>query len=354
MTARALPKRRGVIAAAVLSISIVAAFVHALTRHGPVRGPSAPYDHPGFGEVSAATEDIIDGQASHVAAGLRGRGFWCVQARSNNRAVQIACRAPGTGADVDLVADTTGHVLYANIEVKRSTSVEQSARHLDRVLDDSFYKLWPQDRRVVEQLIQDAQPTSHFLPLGGEAQPDAEHQFSTHEERTANVSWSLSTFYTGQPLALRIRTPELRDRNWPFGGDHYAAPTSTARESLLATGFTCATACFKARDKQEVRFDEHRNQIVAAHFKLSSSTNGNRTTDPSGHWVRNGLPFLAPEVRTVIGQRIEEARVTKRSWRGVLAGTPVEIRSVPGDHRPNRSPASTIDVSVGIPLLHVE
>ncbi|QIK66241.1 hypothetical protein G7072_07680 [Nocardioides sp. HDW12B] len=339
--------------AAVLSISLAGAITVGATRHGQLRGPSAPYDHSGFAEVSVATDDIVDGHASHVVAGLRSSGFWCVQARSNDRAVQIACQTPGIGADVDMIADTSGHVLYADIGLGPARSIDTARSRLDRVLDHSFLRLWPQDRAAVDQLIRDAQPTPGFFPLGGEAAPDADDQFSTHDERTANASWSLSTFYTGQPLALQIRTPDLRDRSWPRGGDHYATATSTAVAALRATGFTCASACYRARDGLQVRFTEHRDQIVAAHITLLSSATGNRTTDLSGQWIRDGIPFLECDVRTAIGLRIEECRVERKSWRGVVAGTPVEIRSVPGGLLPDGRAATGLEVSVGIPLVDV-
>lgn len=346
------PRRREAFLA-LLALSLVAALTLAATRRDPARGPASPYDHPGFTEVSVATEDIVAGRASTVAEGLRGRGYWCVQARTNDRAVQIACRMPGAGTVVDVVADTGGDVLYADLDLEPSSSVEESATHLVRLLDDSFLALWPEDRAVVEQLLQDAEPTS-YLPLGGEAAPDPEDQFSTHEGRTANASWSLWTFHTGEALALRIRAPELRDRSWPLGGDHYATPTSVATAALRATGFTCATACSRAADNQQVRFDEHRDQIVAAQFTLHSSASGDRRSDPSGQWVREGLPFLTDEVRTVIGRRIERSRVDGRGWRGVLAGTPLEIRAVPGGLMPDGRPATGLEVTIGVPLLLVE
>lgn len=336
-----------------LALALVAAVIAGATRHSPARGLTAPYAHTGFNEVSVATEDIVDGQASRVVAGLRGLSYWCVQVRSNDRAVQVACRASGAGADVDLVADTTGHVLYADIHLNPTTSAEQSERQLDRVLDGSFLALWPQDRVVVDQLVQDARPTPWF-PLGDEAAPDAEDQFSTHEKRTANATWSLWTQYTGQPLALRIRTPDLRDRSWPLGGEHYATTMRTATAALRAAGFTCAIACSRATDNRAVRFDEHRGQIVAAHVTLRSGADGPRHAERSGQRFRDGLPFLTPEVRTVIGQRIEDFRVTDRSWRGVLVGAPVEIRSVPGRLLPNGRSATDLEVSVGIDLLHLD
>ena len=338
---------------ALLAVSLVAAFTLAATRDNPFRGPSSPYDHPGFTEVSVATEDVVEGQATIVVEGLRGRGYWCVQARSNDRAVQIACRMPGTSTGVDLMADTTGDVLYADIDLSPHTPVNQSTKQLARLLDNSFLRLWPRDRAVVEQLVQDSQPQP-FFPMGDQAPPDAEDQFSTYEQNTANASWSLWTFYTGQPLALRIRTPELRDRSWPMGGDHYATPTSVATAALRAMGYTCATACSRATGLQRVSFDEHRDQIVAAQLTLRSSVNGNRKADLSGQWVRNGLPFLTPEVRTAIGQRIEKSRTSGRNWQGVIAGTPLEIRAVPGGLKPNGRAAATLEANIGVPLLHVE
>ena len=342
----------------VFAIVTALVVVLAVTKNGPARGPAAPYDHSGFAEVSVATEDVVAGQARTVVEGLAESGYWCVQPRSNDLAVQIACQSPQRDIRVDVVAAPSGDVLYVDIDLgaaAASASPQEVGDRLGRVLDASFLRLWPQDRRTVEELVEDAQPHP-FMPFGSEAPPvDPAEQYSTHDQRTDDASWSLWSRYTGEPLALRVRTTGLENRSWPFGGSHYATSVDAATTELVAAGFTCATACSRASDGQTFAFDEHDGQIVAVSFTLRSSVDGDRSTDPSGQWVRAGLPFLTPAVRAAVGQRVEECRIERRSWRGVVAGTPVDILTVPGGSTmPDDRPAKDLMVTIGIPLLYVE
>lgn len=336
---------------------VVAVLVLAVTRNGPARGPAAPYDHSGFSEVSVATEDVVAGQARTVVQGLAQRGYWCVQPRSNDLAVQIACQSPERDVQVDLVAAPGGDVLYADIDLgtaAASVPFQDVGDRLGQVLDASFLKLWPQDRTTIQDLVEDAQPHP-FMPFGREAPPAAAEQYSTHDQRTDNASWSLWSRHTGEPLALRIRTTGLEDHSWPFGSRHYATSAEAATTELVADGFSCAASCHRAPGIQAVTFDAHDGQIVAIRFTLRSSVDDADRTDPSGQWVRAGLPFLTPAVQAAIGQRVEECRIEQRSWRGVVAGTPVDIIAVPGATLlPDGRPASDLMVTIGIPLLYVE
>jgi hypothetical protein len=350
--------RRTRIGAAVVAAVVVAVVVLAGTWDGAVRGPASPYDHSGFSEVSVATEDVVAGQAGTVVAGLREHGYWCVQPRRNDRAVQITCQSPERDVRVDVVAAPGGDVLYADIDLgtaAASASPRAVRTRLGQVLDASLLRLWPQDRAAIQDLLEDAQPHSG-MAFGQEAPPvDPAEQYATHDERTADASWSLWSLYTGAPLALRVRTPGLEDRSWPFGSRHYVTSVDVATTALVADGFTCATSCFRASDGQAVDFDQHDGRIVAVHFTLRSRVDGDRGTDPSGQWVRAGLPFLTPVVRAAVGRRVEECRVDRRTWRGVVAGTPVDIIAVPGAAlTPDGRPAQDLVVTIGLPLLHVE
>ncbi len=338
--------------------AVVAVLVLAVTRNDPARGPAAPYDHSGFSEVSVATEDVVAGQARTVTQGLAQRGYWCVQPRSNDSAVQIACQSPERDVQVDLVAAPGGDVLYADIDLgtaAASVPSQDVGDRLGQVLDASFLELWPQDRTTIQDLVEDAQPRP-FMPFGREAPPAAPaEQYSTHDQRTDNASWSLWSRYTGEPLALRVRTTGLEDHSWPFGSRHYATSVNVATTELVAAGFTCAASCHRASDGQAVDFDEHDGQIVAVRFTLRSNVDDGDRTDPSGQWVRAGLPFLTPAVQDAVGQRVEECRIEQRSWRGVVAGTPVDIIAVPGAAMmPDDRPAKDLMVTIGIPLLYVE
>lgn len=339
-------------------VLVVAVLALASACIGPgFRGPVAPYDHNGFAEVSAATEDVVAGQASTVVDGLREHGYWCVQPRSNDRAVQIACRSPERDIAVDLVAAPDGDVLYADIDLEAGAVPDSSADsrdRLDEVLDASLLLLWPQDHASIRDLVESAQP-QEFLPMGGAAPPaNPDEQYSTQNLSTGDADWSLRVFYTGEPLALRVRTAGLEDHSWPLDGSHYATSTNAATTELLADGFTCATACHRAPDEQTVAFESHQGQIVVARLTMRSSVEGPRADLP-GAWTLADLPFLTPEVRGAIEQRVEESRIHRQSWRGVVEGTPLDVRAVPGGATtPDGQPLSDLEVTIGLPLFPVE
>lgn len=346
---------RDVVLVAVAALVVAVLVVAALTRKEPARGPAAPYDHGGFSEKSVATEDVVAGQAGTVADGLTQRGYWCVQARSNDLAVQIACRSPERDIQVDVVAAPDGDVLYGDVDLGAAAgtgSAPDAEARLEEVLDAAFLRLWPQDRTTIHQLLEDARP--HGMPFGRAAPPtDPAEQYSTHDRTTDDASWSVWSRYTGEPLALRVRTAQLADRSWPFGSSHYATSVEAATTRLVADGFSCTSSCH--RDGLAVDLDAHAGQIVAARLTLRISTDDDGRTPPSLRWVREGLPFLTPDVQAAIGRHVQESGLRHRSWRGVVAGTPVEITAVPGAATtPDGRPARELAVRIGIPLLHVE
>lgn len=256
-------------------------------------------------------------------------------------------------------AAPNGDLLYANIDLPGRTSttgsigIRRSDDSLWALLDASFLRLWPRERAAVEDLVETAQP---YAFMGKVRTPrDEEDQYSTHDVRTNTASWSLWSFYDGDPRALRIRTANLRARTWPFDGSHYATSVSAATDRLTADGFSCSTSCYRAEDNQSVDFDSHDDQIVSIRFTLRTRADGDRVADPSGTWVRAGLPFLTPAVRTAVGRRIEKSRLDEKNWHGVVAGTPVDIIAGKGaSSMPDDQLAHDLTVVIGIPLLIVE
>ena len=106
-------------------------------------GPATAYDHSGFSEVSVATEDVIAGQASTIAEGLEQGGYWCVQPRGNDVAVQIACQSPERDIRVDVLAAPDGDVLFAGIDLGApavSVPPEDVRDRLSRVLEADFLR----------------------------------------------------------------------------------------------------------------------------------------------------------------------------------------------------------------------
>lgn len=68
--------------------------------------------------------------------------------------------------------------------------------------------------------------------------------------------------YTGESLALRVRTRALQDRSWPI---------------------SCATSCSRPSDGQTLDIDEHEGEILAVRFTLRSGVSEvDRRADPSG------------------------------------------------------------------------
>lgn len=207
----------------------------------------------------------------------------------------------------------------------------------------------------IDDLVEDAQPQP-FMHFGSEApSADEAEQYTTHDRRTDNASWSLWSRYTGQPLHLRVRTAGLADGSWPSSSGHYATSAATATTALVSAGFKCPASCYRASDGQTVDFDEHDGQIVVVRFTLRCSSADSRRTDASGQCVRAGLPFLTPAVRAAVGQRVEQCRIERRSWSGVVAGTPVDINVVDGAATmPDDRSEFDLTVTMGIPLQYVE
>lgn len=343
-------RRWSIVIGGVLALVAATTVTVVAVSRTPEHGPSAPYDHPGFAEYSSATEEVAPGPSAVVVRGLREQGYWCVQPRGNDFAVQIACWSADQQVRVDLQGAANGDLLYADIDLPSSGATDR----LWTLLDASFLRLWPQERSVIAGLLQDAQPL-RFMGKRPPPPSDPNDQFLTHERRTSVASWSLWSFYSGRPLALRLRTEGLRDRSWPFGGDHYATTLSSATELLVADGFSCATSCYRVTDNQSVDFESHDDQIVRIHFTLRTAGDDDRVDDPSGRWVRSGLPFLSPEVRAAVGDRIEQSRLEHRDWHGVVVGTPVDIVAKTGASlTPDGHPAGDLSVQIGIPLLYVE
>lgn len=331
------------------AVVFVVALLVLVTINAPADGPDHPYDHENFSEVSVATEKVVAGPVRTVVEGLEARGYWCVQPRWNNFAVQVTCQGE---AQVDLIVTGQGAISYAAISDFNGR--QESRKRFWRVLNASLLRLWPNERTVIEDLLAESQPHT-FLGNDPVAPSDPRDQYATYEVQTDTASWSLRSRYTGEPLTLRLRTAHLRDHSWPFGSRHYAKSFSVATTALRSAGFTCATACYRAADNQTVNFDTHDGQIVTAEFTLRTRADGTPADDPAGRWVRAGLPFLTSDVRAAVGRRIELSRVERQSWRGVVAGTPVNITAVTGASSTlDGHGAYDIRVAIGIALPYVE
>lgn len=346
------PRRRHhrTLLTAVLTMS--AGVVLLLAKDAPQSGPVDPYGHHGFSEVSMASEDVVSGQTSTVATELESNGYRCIQARSNSRAVQVVCHAPSGHTQVDIVSDPDGSILYADIDLQDDLPDTDQGGRRSMVILAPFLDLWPQDRPVVQEMFADAVPRP-FMPLGGEAPPvDPSHQYDTHDVRTEDAHWLLQTRYTGEALRLKIRTPRLRDQNWPLGGDHYATSIETAMSRMKDEGFGCEVACYRAADDLTVSFGEHEGQIITADFIMRSPVAGDPRPDSAGRWLRGGLPFLTPAVSSAVGQFVEGCRASHNACQGVIAGTPVRVITPPGAvGTPDGGGARELHVTIGIPLL---
>lgn len=70
--------------------------------------------------------------------GLREGGYWCVQPRRNDLAVQIACQSPERDVRVDVVTAPSGDVLYAVIDLGFAAADAHRSQELGTPLDRSL------------------------------------------------------------------------------------------------------------------------------------------------------------------------------------------------------------------------
>jgi hypothetical protein len=183
-----------------------------------------------------------------VAEGLTGMGFGCAEGRANRVAVQVWCRrAPGP-VEVQLVADPAGRLLYARFDLVLAGSPAADLREL---LDATVLRVWPGDRNELAELVRDAAPRRPW-DFGSGRALSSEEQFTTGSQDTGHARYELQA-HTGEPMVLEVRTPALRDRSWPYGGEHYATTTAVAFPRLQALGFTCTDdQCHRAADDQHL------------------------------------------------------------------------------------------------------
>ncbi|MCI2237778.1 hypothetical protein MN205_04655 [Kineococcus sp. TRM81007] len=334
-------------------------------------------------EVSVATEQVVGGQTGVLVAGLRAAGSWCFQPRSNALTAQIRCQGQQGDATVDLVSDLDGDLTHAEIQMPTEvtatgvttvtsrasgaltasgasgTSTTEPVRaaqdHLRFVLEASLLTVWPQDRGVLDGLLRKAEPRS-FLPFGDAGAPHSdEEQYQTLEQRSERASWSLRTSCTGAPLALTVRTDALRDRSWPFGASHYAGTTAAAAARLQQAGSSCGSSGCSLGDEhgdRSVAFGVHDGQIVTADLTLRPAADGAAATTEV-HELEQTLAFLTPEVRTDIAAVIARSQAEGSEWRGLVAGTPVQVSVENGWPTLGGRHVYGVRVLIGIPLLYV-
>lgn len=325
-----------------MGVAAVTAVTVGLLVHGPepLAGPSAPYDHEPLDEVSVATDDVVAGDAARLARGLAEEGVPCVQPRSNEVAVQISCAGPA--GTVDLVAGPDGEIHYAAVD-----PVADTPSTLYRLLDASFLALWPQDRGEVDDLVADAEPDRDFT--GSIVVPrDEDDQYPVRSVVTDSATWTLRSRYAGQLSQLHVRTDALTDRSWPFGGEHYAGTLAAAATVLTREGFTCGsyggTDCLRPADQLRVGFDVQGEQVVVVRATLTSGVG--QDVDPAQQVPALGTA-LTPRVRAAVADRLELCRRTGQEFRGVVAGTPLQVTT-------GYTQAPSLDVVIGVPLLYVE
>jgi hypothetical protein len=330
----------------------------------PVDGPAAPYDHPPMDESSTASAVRLGGEVQVLAEGLTDAGFFCAQVRRNAAAVQVWCRPETPGTEVHLLASPTGDLRYADVALPFEASY---AADLQPVLDASFLRLWPQDRDDLAELAEDVPAPEPAMRFGSDGGPRTEEEQyydvvrSTGKARyTAAVSW-------GSPLGLRVRTPQLTDRSWPFGADSYARRFSDAAAELAAPGLECnPAACYDPSSVNpngavisfttDADFDGtgSGDQIVSATIEvpMDAAVSG-RTDLATPGWALEPLRFLTPAVGAAVTEAITECVSTGRGSRAIRAGAVVVIDARGTEGYPD-DPPTTCAVQVGVPLLYVE
>lgn len=353
-----LPYLRAVLA--LLPVAVTAA----TCATPPADGPGAPYDHPPMDERSIASEVRLGGEMQELAEGLTDAGHFCAQVRENASAVQVWCRPERPGTEVHLVASPTGDLLYAEVALPFEASY---ATDLQPVLDASFLRLWPQDRDDLAEVAEHVPAPEPAMRFGSDGGPRTEEERyydvvrSTGQARyTVAVSW-------GSPMSLRVRTPQLTDRSWPFGADGYARTFSDAAPGLAALGLECnPAACYDPASTTPnaavATFTTDADgsgagsgeQIVSATLEVpvDAAVSG-RTDLATPRWALEPLPFLTPAVGTAVRDAIAGCVSTGEGSRGVVAGAVVVIDPRRTEDDAGARPYAC-SVQLGVPLLYVE
>ena len=353
-----LPYLRAVLA--LLPVAVTAA----TCATPPTDGPDAPYDHPPMDESSIASEVRLGGELLVLADGLTDAGFFCAQVRENAAAVQVWCRPDTPGTEVHLIASPTGDLRYAEVALPFQATY---AADLQPVLDASFLRLWPQDRDDLAELAEDVPAPEPAMRFGSDGGPRTEEERyydvlrSTGKARyTVAVSW-------GSPMGLRVRTPQLTDRSWPFGAASYARRFSDAAAELAALGLECNPAvCYDPSSANpnggvisfttDGDFDGtgSGDQIVSATIEvpMGAAVSGRADLATPG-WALQPLPFLTPAVGAAVTAAITECVSTRRGSRAIRAGAVVVVDARGTEGYPDDA-AHTCAVQVGVPLLYVE
>jgi len=329
----------------------------------PADGPGAPYDHPPMDERSVASEVRLGGQVQELAEGLTDAGFFCAQVRGNAAAVQVLCRPERPGTEVHLVSSPTGNLLYAEVALPFQASFDTD---LQPVLDASFLRLWPQDRDDLAEVAEDVRPPRPFMRFGSVGPLTEEERYYDVVRSTGKARYTVAVSW-GSPMSLRVRTPLLADRTWPFGADSYARTYSDAAPGLAALGLECNPAvCYDPASADPnggaITFTTDADgsgagsgqQIVSATIEVPVDPAVSGRTDlATPRWALEPLPFLTPAVGTAVRDAIAGCVSTGEGSRDVVAGAVVGIdpRTTDGDATARPYACS---VQVGVPLLYVE
>ncbi len=339
---------RGPAGRAVSSMFILLALI--MTASCTVREPVARLPPPGtyrpedpVGEDSEA-RPVPPGTATTLTAALVTAGAFCVQIRSNADGRAVWCR--NRDADDPWVAqfllDRDDRLAWAWIPKpsppvyaeRDRTGRFDAADSLTRLAVASLGALWPDAAERIGTEIQQYGWDLHDLAERGQSIEGA----FTRAWRDDHADYTMSSAYG----LIVARRDAVVDR-WPSDSGHYGGRMSDAVGDLQDSGYECfyppQVVC--RREFNEFRVSLRGDRIVTADFDI----NGGETLADT---FPRGLTFLAPDVRSEVAARIEDARLARTDVLGVVAGTVLTVDAAPV---PPVGGSVPIAVRIGSPLI---
>jgi hypothetical protein len=270
---------------------------------------------------------------------------------------------------VDLVSTLDGRLQYAHLglpdEADNTWETDQAA-NLMAVLDASILALWPDDAGPVRGAVNKvANPDTGIGKDRSDPRPPARESITT-----GNATYAIGEgryfgegiTVSGSPsLTLTVTTKAATDRNWPYGGEHYATTTTAAAPGVEAGGFDCygpeQSPCTRPAGNQQINYTTRgrTDQILTASVGMGGGilqpAHGPTTITEWG--FPQGLTFLTDRVRPAVEQQLNHSRLTGESFIGILEGTVVVLEARRTPPQPDGTYAVRVDLTVGAPLVTV-
>ncbi|GAA1234526.1 hypothetical protein [Pseudonocardia alaniniphila] len=307
----------------------------------PPPGTYRPEDP--VGEDSEA-RPVPPGTATTLTAALVAAGAFCVQIRSNADGRAVWCR--NRNADDPWVAqfllDRDDRLAWAWIPkpsppvyAEPDRTEEFDADRVTRFAVAALGALWPD---AVDRIGTEIQQYQRERRDRAERGQPIEGAF-TRAWRDDHADYTMSSAYE-----LIVAGRDAVVDRWPSDSGHYGGRMSEAVGDLQESGYQCfyppQTVCHREFN-DEFRVSLRGDRIVTANFDI----NGDETLADT---FPRGLTFLAPDVRSEIAAKIEDARLARADFLGVVAGTVLAVDAAPV---PPVGGSVPLAVRIGSPMI---